>query len=58
MVPVVPVKYCEHPSGALVLLLHSIWVILMVNADAVALLPVPMLALRRLQESEAGTYKC
>ena len=58
MVPVDPVKYCRHPPGALVLLLHSIWVTLMVNADVVAVLALPMFALRVLQLSDAGTYMC
>lgn len=60
MVPVVPVKYCRHPFGAAVLLLHGIWVTLMVNAVVEAPLDDPKFALSVLHvlAEHAGTYMC
>jgi len=40
------------------LLLHSIWVTLIVNADDVAVEELPMLAFSTLHWSEAGIYMC
>ena len=53
-----PVKYCRQPSGAAVLLLHSMWVTLMVKALVVAVLELPKLAVKMLHWSEEGMYMC
>ena len=53
MVPVLPVKYCRQPWGALVLLLQRTWVTLMVKALVVAVLLDPKLAVRTLHCGEA-----